>query len=95
VAGNNSSSKATNDKIFDIVWGIPAADADAAAADEKADSGVKTRRENYEIIREYSEYSTIAGLIYIFMRDQVLLILPKVTNNGLHLFVIPKKIDRH
>ncbi len=28
--------------------------------------------EVYAMIKEYSEYSTVAGLIYIFMDDQVL-----------------------
>ena len=32
---------------------------------------VKTRRRNYDIVQEYSEYSTVAGLLYVFMRDQV------------------------
>jgi hypothetical protein len=27
--------------------------------------------EAYLMIKEYSEYSTIAGLIYVFMEDQV------------------------
>ena len=38
--------------------------------DVGVDSKVKWKKSNIDIVRGYSEFSTVAGFVYIFMRDQ-------------------------
>ncbi len=67
----------TNNKIFDVIWNMYDDPFKTGNPDEQQPE-VETRRRNYDIIQEYSEYSTVAGLLYVFMRDQVFIVKAKV-----------------
>ena len=69
--------KLLNNKIFDVIWNVSEDPFKTRNPDDQKPE-MKTRRRNYDIVQEYSEYSTVAGLLYVFMRDQVYILTAKV-----------------
>jgi hypothetical protein len=60
-----------NNSIFDVIWGLKS---EPTAEESNPEKPVKYRKTNFQIVSEYAEFSTVAGMPFLFIRDQVLIL---------------------